>query len=71
MKVHRLEVLVIDHDNLGQEEVISVIENTKYPNWCIYPDVKAITTREVEWSEDHPLNRTATADQAYRELFDA
>ena len=69
MKVYKLEILVIDHDGIGHDEVRSVLENQRYPNHCIYPEVKSIDIREIEWRDDHPLNRTATADAAYRELF--
>lgn len=68
-KVHRIELLVIDHDDLGADGVRSVLENARYPNRCINPDVKRVETREVEWSDEHPLNYRDTADAAYRELF--
>lgn len=71
VRVHRIEVLVIDHDDLGAEEVCQVIEDTRYPNRCIRPEVKRAETREVEWSDDHPLNHDDTADEAYRALFEA
>lgn len=69
MKVHKVEVLIVDHDDIGSEEVRVVLENQKYPNWCMSPIVQAIETREVKWSDDHPLNRRETADAAYRALF--
>lgn len=69
-KVHRLVVLVIDHDDLGADGVREVLEHTKYPSWCINPDVKHIETREVEWSDEHPLNQGDTCDEAYAALFD-
>jgi hypothetical protein len=31
-KVYKVELLIIDHDGLGQDEITSVIENTRYPN---------------------------------------
>jgi len=70
MKVYRIEVLVIDLDNVGEEGVKSVIENASYPNHCISPKVKHVETREVEWSDDHPLNMRDTADAAYKALFE-
>lgn len=70
MEVHRLEVLVIDSDEVGSDGVKRLIENTKYPNWSISPHVQKIETREVEWSDDHPLNKRDTADEAYRKLFE-
>ena len=68
-KVHKVTLLIIDHDDLGADEVREVIENTRYPNRCIAPDVMAIETREVKWSDDHPLNKHDTHRQAFVELF--
>ena len=69
MKVYRLEIMVIDFDGVGREGIISTIEDARYPNHCIAPSVKAVDERDIEWSDDHPLNKRATADQAYAELF--
>ena len=68
-KVHRVTLLVIDDDDLGADGVREVLENARYPNRCIRPDVKSVETREVEWHDKHPLNRRDTADEAYRALF--
>lgn len=68
VKVHKVELLVVDMDGLGAEEVGEVLENARYPNHCIGPTVQAIETREVEWSDDHPLNGPNAYD-AYVALF--
>lgn len=60
---------VIDHDDLGADEVVSVLEAEEFPNHCMYPRVVAIETREVQWSDDHPLNSRTTHDVAFRRLF--
>lgn len=67
-KVHMVTVLVIDHDDLGPDGVRETLEHTKYPNWCMCPSVMDIQTREVEWSDDHPLNG-GKQEQAAKELF--
>ena len=69
MKVYSIEVLVLDFDDIGEDEVKSVIENTRYPNRCIAPEVKGIITKEIEWSDEHPLNLISESDRAYREIF--
>lgn len=69
VKVHRVEVLVVDHDDMGAEEVKTVIENTRYPNHCMYPQVIATETREVEWSDRHPLNLPGGTKWAMTHLF--
>jgi hypothetical protein len=56
-KAFRLEVLIIDHDHIGRDEIISALENARYPNRCISPDVMSVEERDIgEWTDDHPLN---------------
>lgn len=68
-KVHRVVLLIVDHDKLGTESIKSVIENQHYPNHCISPSVMEIDTRDVEWHDRHPLNLDGEDRQAFEELF--
>lgn len=68
-KVHRVTLTIIDHDDLGADGVREVLEHARYANRCISPRVMAVETRDVEWSDAHPLNHAATADAAIRALF--
>ena len=57
MKAYKVELIIIDHDEIGGTEIKNVIEWTKYPNWCIYPQVLKVIEYEIgEWSDNHPLN---------------
>lgn len=67
--VYKVEVMVIDHDEIGEGGVISAIENARYPNRCIAPRVMGVETRAVDWHDRHPLNLTGQSEGAYRELF--
>lgn len=69
MNVYKIELLVIDFDSIGPDEVRDVIENTHYVNHCISPKVKDIVIRQIEWSDDHPLNHKSTAYAEYHRLF--
>lgn len=70
MKVHKIEIVVIDFDNMGSEEVVSTIENQKYPNYCISPTVLNIISRDIgEWSDEHPLNNRFTYKEEISKLF--
>lgn len=61
-------VEVYDLDN--EDEIQFVLENTKFPNWCISPCVMIIEGKDVgEWSDDHPLNGTNTVEGEYNKLF--
>lgn len=69
MQVHKIELLVIDFDEVGADGLKMVIENARYPNHCMSPEVKKITTVKIRWSDKHPLNHAETADEAYRAMF--
>lgn len=70
MKAYKVELLIIDHDEVGKEQIVEIIENTKYPNWCISPDVKNIEERDIgEWADDHPLNLREKCEEEYQKLF--
>lgn len=55
IKVHKVTLLIVDHDDVGSE-VKQILEDQRYPNRCISPTVLQIETREVEWTDEHPLN---------------
>lgn len=70
MKVYKLEVLIIDFDELGEKEIKTVLENQHYPNWCIHPQVKDVKVVDIgEWTDGHPLNNKLTKDAEYQRLF--
>lgn len=70
MKAYKVELLIIDHDEMGGDGIKDVIENVKYPNYCIAPEVKQINCVDIgEWNDDHPLNSYATSDDEYKRLF--
>lgn len=70
MKVHKVELLILNFDDVSEQEIKMILEETRYPNRCISPDVKSIKTVEVEWSDDHPLNQKDTCNAEYKRLFD-
>jgi hypothetical protein len=66
MKAYKIELLVVDHENCGEDEIIFYLENVKY----IYPSVMSIQSKDIgEWDDDHPLNKIDTAKQTYDDLF--
>jgi len=70
MRAYKVEIMIIDFDDLGDEGIADVIENTKYPNYCISPQVKSVQSADIgEWDDNHPLNRKDTADAEYDRLF--
>lgn len=72
MKAHKVTLFIIDHDELGADEIKHVLENHKYPNHCMSPDVKSVETVDIgTWSDEHPLNIHDTASAEYQRLFGA
>ena len=66
MKAYKVELLVLDHNDMGEEQIEFLLENVKY----LYPSVMSIESREIgEFYDDHPLNKMDTYKQAYKELF--
>lgn len=69
VQVHKVTLMVVDHGNIGPEEVRAVLENTRYPNHCIGPQVALIEIEEVGWVDDNPLNYEATWRAEFERLF--
>lgn len=67
-RVYKIELMIVDHDDLGADGVQEALQNVSYPNDCISPQVSALEERSIDWGDDHPLNRRGWRD-AFRELF--
>ena len=66
MKAYKIELLVIDHEDMGEEQIKDEFENMKY----IHPQIKNIESVDIgEWTDDHPLNKYETCDVEYDRLF--
>jgi len=69
-KVHKVVLFAVDHDDLGANGVKSVLEGQRYPNRCLMPQVFSTETREVDWNDEHPLNRADTQHQVFEQMFE-
>ena len=68
--VYKIELCVIDHDELGADGIEEVLEETKYPNYCISPKVLTVEGKDIgEWYDEHQLNYTTTQQQELAQLF--
>ncbi len=66
MKAYKLEILVIDHENIGPKQIEQLIEDNHYIN----PTVMSIKTRDIgAWTDEHPLNHHDTQQQEFNRLF--
>lgn len=60
-KIYSMELMVLDHEDRFQEDIVSGIENCKY----IHPTVLNVQVREV--SEE--FERNMISKETFRELF--
>lgn len=60
-KAYRVTLLVIDHDDIGADDVHQVIEGQRFPNDCIRPKVLTTEVSDIGvWYDRHPLNLRST-----------
>ena len=70
MKAYKIELLIIDFDEVGSAGIVDEIENAHYGNDCISPYVQKVEVRDIgQWSDEHPLNQSDTCDEEYARLF--
>lgn len=70
MKAYKVEILIIDFDELGSDGIKSEIENARYSNHCISPEVIEILEADIgDWNDDHILNKKDLKKEEYRKLF--
>jgi hypothetical protein len=51
MKAYKIELLVIDFDGIDKDGIVSEIENTRYANDRVNPNIKSIVEKDIgEWS---------------------
>jgi hypothetical protein len=66
MKAYKLEVLVIDHEGYGADDVTVEIE--QLGGW----HTSVLSSKEAdigEWHDDHPLNSTSKQKEECERLF--
>lgn len=65
MKAYKLEVLIIDHEDAGIDEIQEMVVNGP-----INLNIMSIASADIgEWSDDHPLNKRETHLSEFRRLF--
>jgi hypothetical protein len=65
MKAYKVELLILDHDNIGVCEE-TFCEDFEY----LFPKVMSIHSKDIgEWDDDHPLNQRDQCRQFYEKLF--
>ena len=63
--IYKLEVMVLDFECYGEEEVKQIIENHRF----LSVSVMSSKNKKIEWSYGHPINNVGTKSRAYIDLF--
>ena len=57
--------MVLDFEDMGVAEIKHQIENNRF----LHSRAMSSKSKEIEWSDDHPLNKCGTMARAYTDLF--
>jgi len=66
MKMHKFEIYVIDHENLGPQSFMNELEYLDYVS--VRADFQG-TADIGEWEDSHPLNFRDTKIKEFRKYF--
>lgn len=70
MKAYEVTVRIIDFDEIGPDQIKTELENARYGNRCISPEVASIKEADIgDWDDDHLLNKKSTAAAEWDRLF--
>lgn len=66
MKAYKYTILIIDHEEIGKDDISSCLKNAKYIN----PQIMNIQEADIgDWSDSHPLNNNETQKDEFNCLF--
>ena len=66
MKSYKYTILIIDHEDIGKEDISSCLKNAKYIN----PEIMHIQEADIgDWSDLHPFNHNETQKDEFNRLF--
>jgi len=66
MKAFKVEVLVLDFENYGKEQIELMLGNVR----GLMCNVHDIQVADIgEWDDEHPLNNRTTQDAEFQRLF--
>jgi hypothetical protein len=57
MKAKKVTFYFVDHDEVDNDEIISTMDCTRFPNRCISPQNTTVDEVDIgEWDDDHRCN---------------
>lgn len=64
-KVYKIIISVVDLDNMGADDIKHLIENARYIN----PSVISMEVKDIDWCDEHPLNRRDLFEETFKQIF--
>lgn len=68
-KVYKVVLCHVDHDGIGPDDFRTLLQEANLGNHVTAGTVLSIEERDVEWSDEHPINQRNTMVKAFEELF--
>jgi hypothetical protein len=66
MNAYKIELLVVDHENCGRDDIACILSNVKY----IHPTVLSVKEANIgEWSDNHLLNKLKPSKEILDQYF--
>jgi len=65
MKAYKLEILVINHEDMSLENILIELSHSHHIN----PQVQSVSETDIgPWHDDHPLNKKLTCNEMFKQL---
>jgi hypothetical protein len=66
MKAYKYEIVILDFENFGQEEITGLLKSAM----GITPIIISSNVADIgDWSDDHPGNKKNTYQEYYKKVF--
>lgn len=70
MKVYKITLCFVDHDQLGDDQTGQLFNNLHLPNHICKPSVEGLESADIgEWEDSNPLNFQNRRGAEFRRLF--
>ena len=66
MNAYRFDIVILDSEDVGMDEIYSLLRNAKY----IHPSILKFQSADIgEWYDEHPLNHQDTKKSYCDKIF--
>ena len=66
MNAYKIELLVIDHENYGEDDITDALQTVRY----FHPSILSVKEANIEeWNDNHPLNKRKPSKEILDQYF--